>query len=88
MNYERSAQLAGRHNGIVTGELTETIDTRCHQRGFQSRQTESHLLRVVSRVASFFFEVRAWLVTVLDQFSIIYFMGLGLRIGVRGLGYG
>ena len=29
-----------------------------------------------------FFGVGAWLVTVLGQFSIIYFKGLGFRIGV------
>ena len=33
--------------------------------------------------ASFFSGVYAWLVKVLGQFSIIYFRGLGLRIGVR-----
>ena len=33
--------------------------------------------------ASFFFGVYSWLVKVLGQFSIIYFRGLGLRIGVR-----
>ena len=33
--------------------------------------------------ASFFFGVHSWLVKVLGQFSIIYFRGLGLRIGVR-----
>ena len=32
--------------------------------------------------ASFFFGVYSWLVKVLGQFSIIYFRGLGLRIGV------
>ena len=32
---------------------------------------------------SFFFGVYSWLVKVLGQFSIIYFRGLGLRIGVR-----
>ena len=31
----------------------------------------------------FFFGVYSWLVKVLGQFSIIYFRGLGLRIGVR-----
>ena len=36
-----------------------------------------------SREASFFFGVYSWLVKVLGQFSIIYFRGLGLRIGVR-----
>ena len=35
------------------------------------------------RTASFFFGVNSWLVKVLGQFSIIYFRGLGLRIGVR-----
>ena len=35
------------------------------------------------RRASFFFGVYSWLVKVLGQFSIIYFRGLGLRIGVR-----
>ena len=35
------------------------------------------------RCASFFFGVYSWLVKVLGQFSIIYFRGLGLRIGVR-----
>ena len=35
------------------------------------------------RSASFFFGVYSWLVKVLGQFSIIYFRGLGLRIGVR-----
>ena len=35
------------------------------------------------RTASFFFGVYPWLVKVLGQFSIIYFRGLGLRIGVR-----
>ena len=30
-----------------------------------------------------FFGVYSWLVKVLGQFSIIYFRGLGLRIGVR-----
>ena len=30
-----------------------------------------------------FFRVYAWLVKVLGEFSIIYFGGLGLRIGVR-----
>ena len=34
-------------------------------------------------VGVFFFGVYSWLVKVLGQFSIIYFMGLGLRIGVR-----
>ena len=33
--------------------------------------------------ASFFFGVYSWLVKVLGQVSIIYFRGLGLRIGVR-----
>ena len=33
--------------------------------------------------ASFFPGVYAWLAKVLGQFSIIYFRGLGLRIGVR-----
>ena len=36
-----------------------------------------------SQAALFFFGVYAWLVKVLGQFSIIYFRGLGLRIGVR-----
>ena len=31
----------------------------------------------------FFFGVYSWLVTVLGQFSIVYFRGLRLRIGVR-----
>ena len=31
----------------------------------------------------FFSGVYAWLVKVLGQFSIMYFRGLGLRIGVR-----
>ena len=35
------------------------------------------------RVASLFFGVYAWLVKILGQFSIIYFRGLRLRIGVR-----
>ena len=35
------------------------------------------------RAASFFFGVYSWLVKVLGQFSIIYFRGLSLRIGVR-----
>ena len=35
------------------------------------------------RNASFYFGVYSWLVKVLGQFSIIYFRGLGLRIGVR-----
>ena len=35
------------------------------------------------RQASFFFGVYSWLVKVLGQFSIIYFRGLGLRVGVR-----
>ena len=35
------------------------------------------------RSASFFFGVYSWLVKVLGQFSIIYFRGLGLRVGVR-----
>ena len=35
------------------------------------------------RDASFFSGVYSWLVKVLGQFSIIYFRGLGLRIGVR-----
>ena len=46
-------------------------------------------------LASFFFGVYSWLVKVLGQFSIIYFRGLGLRVGVRvwvrvrlGLGFG
>ena len=34
------------------------------------------------RGASFFSGVYSWLVKVLGQFSIIYFRGLGLRIGV------
>ena len=34
-------------------------------------------------MASFFSGVYSWLVKVLGQFSIIYFRGLGLRIGVR-----
>ena len=38
---------------------------------------------VYGRPASFFFGVYSWLVKVLGQFSIIYFRGLGLRIGVR-----
>ena len=33
-------------------------------------------------VRVFFFGVYSWLVKVLGQFSIIYFRGLGLRIGV------
>ena len=40
-------------------------------------------LRNTVGVASFFFGVYSWLVKVLGQFSIIYFRGLGLRIGVR-----
>ena len=35
------------------------------------------------QAASFFSGVYSWLVKVLGQFSIIYFRGLGLRIGVR-----
>ena len=44
-----------------------------------------HLVQFVftMRRASFFFGVYSWLVKVLGQFSIIYFRGLGLRIGVR-----
>ena len=41
------------------------------------KRTHSH------PVASFFFGVYSWLVKVLGQFSIIYFRGLGLRVGVR-----
>ena len=47
------------------------------------------------RLRLFFLGVYTWLVKVLGQFSIIYFGGLGLRIGVRvwvrvrvGLGFG
>ena len=40
-------------------------------------------IRSWPRAASFFFGVYSWLVKVLDQFSIIYFRGLGLMIGVR-----
>ena len=36
-----------------------------------------------SRWRLFFFGVYSWLVKVLGQFSIIYFRGLGWRIGVR-----
>ena len=43
----------------------------------------SLVLGLASRYASFFFGVYSWLVKVLGQFSIIYFRGLGLRIGVR-----
>ena len=39
--------------------------------------------RRTTRAASFFFGVYSWLVKVLGQFSIIYFRGLGLRVGVR-----
>ena len=44
-----------------------------------------HLVQFVftMRRASFFSGVYSWLVKVLGQFSIIYFRGLGLRIGVR-----
>ena len=38
---------------------------------------------LLRRLASFFSGVYSWLVKVLGQFSIIYFRGLGLRIGVR-----
>ena len=38
---------------------------------------------VPAQAASFFSGVYSWLVKVLGQFSIIYFRGLGLRIGVR-----
>ena len=38
---------------------------------------------VIDRDAFFFFGVYSWLVKVLGQFSIIYFRGLGLWIGVR-----
>ena len=41
------------------------------------------LRQIWLRKASFFFGVHSWLVKVLGQFSIIYFRGLGLRIGVR-----
>ena len=37
----------------------------------------------VNPAARFFFGVYSWLVKVLGQFSMIYFRGLGLRIGVR-----
>ena len=37
----------------------------------------------IAWAASFFFGARIWLVKVLDQFSIIYFRELGLRIRVR-----
>ena len=39
--------------------------------------------RSSAKGASFFFGVYSWLVKVLGQLSIIYFRGLGLRIGVR-----
>ena len=39
--------------------------------------------RIVVSAGVFFFGVYSWLVKVLGQFSIIYFRGLGLRIGVR-----
>ena len=41
------------------------------------------LLLILCKGAYFFFGVYSWLVKVLGQFSIIYFRGLGLRIGVR-----
>ena len=41
------------------------------------------IARSITAAASFFFGVYSWLVKVLGQFSIIYFRGLGLRIGVR-----
>ena len=41
------------------------------------------LLPILCRARLFFFGVYSWLVKVLGQFSIIYFRGLGLRIGVR-----
>ena len=41
------------------------------------------LLKVDKPQASFFFGVRIRLGTILGRFSIIYFMGLGLRIRVR-----
>ena len=46
-------------------------------------QHSSTLGAWVCRAASFFFGVYSWLVKVLGQFSIIYFRGLGLRVGVR-----
>ena len=46
-------------------------------------ESPSVRLRLSTRYAYFFFGVYSWLVKVLGQFSIIYFRGLGLRIGVR-----
>ena len=43
----------------------------------------SNTINGARRAASFFFGVYSWLVKVLGQFSIIYFRGLRLRIGVR-----
>ena len=45
--------------------------------------THGTMKRPIPPGASFFFGVYSWLVKVLGQFSIVYFRGLGLRIGVR-----
>ena len=53
------------------------------RKAWKSTGEGSYGKKVLSPLASFFFGVYSWLVKVLGQFSIIYFRGLGLRIGVR-----
>ena len=70
---------------LVAAMLTITSDriifTRCKQH--VRNATISHLCIPSPAAGIFFFGVYSWLVKVLGQFSIIYFKGLGLRIGVR-----
>ena len=55
-----------------------------HNRKYRSTRAPAvHVVLTGWPAASFFFGVYSWLVKVLGQFSIIYFRGLGLRIGVR-----
>ena len=49
----------------------------------EPKQTRLEQIDIGTPAGVFFSGVYSWLVKVLGQFSIIYFRGFGLRIGVR-----
>ena len=81
-------------DGTVCVPCRSSCGCRCSQcrAGVSCRSRERFLVLTNARASCransrggrvIFFEVRAFLVTVLGLFSIFYFRGLGLRFGVR-----
>ena len=81
-NHHSRIVIGFRHSRIVH-PVCEDADCDCQIDAHHMFVVAFHIAHGVAPFASFFFGARIWLGTILGQFSINYFSGLGLRIRVR-----